>query len=112
MMLHVPRAQAFQSTLPVWGGTVVAVVALFVAWHFNPPSPCGEGRLRLEYLFTDEETFQSTLPVWGGTVPSLVWLRMQIFQSTLPVWGGTRKVIGLTLPRLYFNPPSPCGEGP
>ena len=33
---------------------------------FNPPSPCGEGRVRRE-LAAEQREFQSTLPVWGGT---------------------------------------------
>ena len=35
--------QAFQSTLPVWGGTLPARCITIAKWHFNPPSPCGEG---------------------------------------------------------------------
>ena len=35
-----------------------------------------------------------------------------IFQSTLPVWGGTSRPSALCATMNYFNPPSPCGEGP
>ena len=35
--------------------------------NFNPPSPCGEGRVSRRWTGPDRE-FQSTLPVWGGTV--------------------------------------------
>ena len=34
----------FQSTLPVWGGTTTDTVPHTRIFHFNPPSPCGEGR--------------------------------------------------------------------
>ena len=83
----------FQSTLPVWGGTV----------HLFPALPA-------------EPVFQSTLPVWGGTTYDLAvlsWNNVSIhpprvgrdqcsgansesarmFQSTLPVWGGTIRSI-------------------
>ena len=33
------------------------------------------------------------------------------FQSTLPVWGGTRRLSFVAILQIYFNPPSPCGEG-
>ena len=79
----------FQSTLPVWGGTISGggvMESLGVSIHpprvgrdganpnslrrprtgFNPPSPCGEG---LIFLIPPRgfSMFQSTLPVWGGT---------------------------------------------
>ena len=34
---------AFQSTLPVWGGTRWQGYDISFAHCFNPPSPCGEG---------------------------------------------------------------------
>ena len=57
--------------------------------------------------------FQSTLPVWGGTAffDRLVYCLSE-FQSTLPVWGGTLVSSNLRMSFRYFNPPSPCGEGP
>ena len=56
----------FQSTLPVWGATIFAV------------------------LYETERVFQSTLPVWGATVDSFLPVFRPIgFQSTLPVWGAT-----------------------
>ena len=35
---------AFQSTLPVWGGTIAPGGNVPNTRDFNPPSPCGEGR--------------------------------------------------------------------
>ena len=101
---------AFQSTLPVWGGT------------------------RERQAFDAQRQFQSTLPVWGGTGSSLeITSEIEIsihpprvgrdtdfhrvlalclgFQSTLPVWGGTRVGALTPHPGCDFNPPSPCGEG-
>ena len=56
----------FQSTLPVWGGTVCVWLVVDTAIGFNPPSPCGEGPGKAGKLTIISE-FQSTLPVWGGT---------------------------------------------
>ena len=39
------KKQAFQSTLPVWGGTWCFLSGLIFYLYFNPPSPCGEGLL-------------------------------------------------------------------
>ena len=36
----------FQSTHPVWDGTVIGSTACPVAVNFNPPIPCGMGRIR------------------------------------------------------------------
>ena len=77
----------FQSTLPVWGATVV------------------------KQFFGDNSKFQSTLPVWGATmmVASLA-PHFFVFQATLPVWGATRYARQRTLRMANFNPRSPCGE--
>ena len=79
----------FQSTHPVWGGTLVYPVILQelygisihpprVGWDlfdpdgevpdldFNPPTPCGVGPVEAP-LNHHYEIFQSTHPVWGGT---------------------------------------------
>ena len=83
------RAPAFQSTLPVWGGTVQRLYYQQYSENFNPPSPCGEGHL------------PSLLPLYlikisihPPRVGRDAWLRSlnrqaRKFQSTLPVWGGT-----------------------
>ena len=60
----------FQSTLPVWGGTPVFCRLPATRWRFNPPSPCGEGRPGLTQMDISKRLFQSTLPVWGGTAGS------------------------------------------
>ena len=79
----------FQSTLPVWGGTLLASITRREGKNFNPPSPCGEGR---NEAITQGQNY--------------------VFQSTLPVWGGTFAYWVLYTGLRHFNPPSPCGEGP
>ena len=39
--------KAFQSTLPVWGGTAAHGEEKGQKKNFNPPSPCGEGQQKL-----------------------------------------------------------------
>ena len=101
--------------------------------YFNPPSPCGEGRLSGPFS-SIMWGFQSTLPVWGGTTTACFSTETaRTFQSTLPVWGGTHfphsaawvfdisihpprvgrdpPLDGSGLVTADFNPPSPCGEG-
>ena len=82
------------------------------ACNFNPPSPCGEGQSPPSFMH-GTTVFQSTLPVRGGTTSGFCADKSPlIFQSTLPVRGGTP--IGAVFPAWLsdFNPPSPCGEGP
>ena len=87
-LLRMSASIAFQSTLPVWGATLI-VWPLNQHWeisihaprggsdsfpvarfqpeeHFNPRSPCGE-RPYTSSGFTASARFQSTLPVWGAT---------------------------------------------
>ena len=78
----------FQSTHPVWGGTVaddgsgksdrISIHPPRVGWdpgqdgcgrvinYFNPPTPCGVGPAGPDDL-SNTWLFQSTHPVWGGT---------------------------------------------
>ena len=76
----------FQSTLPVWGATL-----LFRFLHHST-------------------AFQSTLPVWGATSATSCTSIYDQFQSTLPVWGATVLSHDFQTTGLNFNPRSPCGE--
>ena len=101
----------FQSTLPVWGGTtdnlfVWSLVPISIhpprvgrdasrsahilskTFYFNPPSPCGEGRLS-------------------------VFLRVERGQISIhpPRVGRDCRTTTKNVERRDFNPPSPCGEG-
>ena len=124
----------FQSTLPVWGATLISL-----------------------NVMTRTLLFQSTLPVWGATrletglealtvisihaprvgsdvfhklalkinvnfnprspcgerlIIPMIWTSNNRFQSTLPVWGATLTALRKRLINNYFNPRSPCGERP
>ena len=79
----------FQSTLPVWGATLIVPAVPIGIMYFNPRSPCGERPLGIGTRSIPTQ-FQSTLPVWGATSAGVVYLlRSFAFQSTLPVWGAT-----------------------
>ena len=80
--------------------------------YFNPPSPCGEGLVAVQAP-TVEPEISIHPPRVGRDRKSLCEEeRKWLFQSTLPVWGGTRCLIWVAPTAGYFNPPSPCGEGP
>ena len=79
----------FQSTHPVWGGTMPP--------YRRPSTP---------------RRFQSTHPVWGGTSILMMPPTPAEFQSTHPVWGGTSWSILKQLNDPDFNPPTPYGVGP
>ena len=81
-----------------------------IVGDFNPPSPCGEGRLRGGRMNAPCK-FQSTLPMRGGTSAYASPSATRAFQSTLPMRGGTPLRTGVISKISYFNPPSPCGEG-
>ena len=82
----------FQSTLPVWGATVVACLVAVLEVLFQSTLPVW-GATDTHKISHRTDRFQSTLPVWGATRRFLVCLSESIFQSTLPVWGATAKSI-------------------
>ena len=124
-------AAVFQSTLPVWGATLV----IDVFWkcggisihaprvgsdgtggadgggvrHFNPRSPCGErlARSQTKGIFSK---FQSTLPVWGATGFSIVGVGFIPISIHAPRVGSDQGDHLPVLAHCHFNPRSPCGE--
>ena len=125
----------FQSTLPVWGGTHFSHPATWIfnvsihpprvgrdhCWGtptckrrcFNPPSPCGEGRLRLRVPGLIAHRFNPPSPCGEG-LPSPVPLFPGSQVSIHPprVGRDSLSVAAFFCRFLSFNPPSPCGEGP
>ena len=78
----------FQSTLPVWGGTPFFCRLPATRWRFNPPSPCGEGPGSIS----------------AGDLFSTVSIHP-------PRVGRDCNCLIHSAPGPDFNPPSPCGEG-
>ena len=78
----------FQSTLPVWGGTVTISASSRPSRNFNPPSPCGEGPLPGQPVPANRD-FNPPSPCGEGPGALSRTESSSIFQSTLPVWGGT-----------------------
>ena len=122
----------FQSTHPVWGGTVVDDVAFAdpnisihpprVGWDghghkpvvlvgdFNPPTPCGVGpRFRHKTLLPLR--FQSTHPVWGGTLLSTLGGFFMSISIHPPRVGWDLSSLMRYSTLTNFNPPTPCGVG-
>ena len=85
---HFAISNLFQSTHPVWGGTL----ADYLFNHWTPISihPPRVG--------------------WDATVLTEIGY-IKAFQSTHPVWGGTQFVEKLAGLNADFNPPTPCGVG-
>ena len=101
----------FQSTLPVWGATILLASSLpgnaisIHAPRVGSDNPCCT-RKSWNYRF------QSTLPVWGATTNDATSSPVTVFQSTLPVWGATAVTANNVSDVTDFNPRSPCGERP
>ena len=101
----------FQSTLPAWGETGIALVpqrlqqisihsprvgrdtgAWWDRWRtadFNPLSPRGE-RLSLFHKFPVDRDFNPLSPRGERPTPATSRAPIAVFQSTLPAWGETR----------------------
>ena len=127
--------QVFQSTLPVWGATVVrSFVRFFGAVEFQSTLPVW-GATSENYSDKSTECIsihaprvgsdhkstlrQFSLPHFNPRSPcgerrnrSHGSARAARFQSTLPVWGATRSPPAGWECWKYFNPRSPCGERP
>jgi len=131
---HPPEGRVkFQSTLPVWGATVICYNSQKHRCHFNPRSPCGERHPGNVDMIAQKQ-ISIHAPRVGSDPPArgLIYSKEE-FQSTLPVWGATPYghvpaaevvVISIHAPRVGsdpgfkvllrkvadFNPRSPCGE--
>ena len=133
MSTRVSSSCEFQSTLPVWGATLIAIVdapytqfqSTLPVWgatcgqrtqprrrdDFNPRSPCGERltepalKLLAVVISIHAPRVGSDLAVDTGVRVSLISIHAPRVGSDL-VWccAGCRS--------SYFNPRSPCGERP
>ena len=78
----------FQSTRPVRGGTRRPKMATQPPINFNPPAPCGAGRLSCAILLR-QINFNPPAPCGAGLKWITQTLLLRRFQSTRPVRGGT-----------------------
>jgi len=77
----------FQSTLPVWGATLVCFFVPVII------------------------IFQSTLPVWGATIYNCFLVTLQRhFNPRSPCGERLSNCLAAMLVKADFNPRSPCGE--
>ena len=101
----------FQSTHPVWDGTLRRRIRLNLYRHFNPPIPCGMGRVpHFAVTYSQQISIHPSRVGWdlmSSRRPSSVLyfnppipygmglskhgqeVRLSPFQSTHPVWDGT-----------------------
>ena len=95
----------FQSTHPVWDGTLPPLSSSSLINISIHPSRVGWDRCR-SACGTFYEQFQSTHPVWDGTTSKLRAASMRpSFQSTHPVWDGTQPAIKpLIVWRISIHP--------
>ena len=102
-------ASQFQSTHPVWDGTLSPARSPTPRRYFNPPIPCGMGPAATSR--PDAHISISIHPSRVGwdqaTVP--LPLPATIFQSTHPVWDGTTESIAVVLRGLISIHPSRVG---
>ena len=102
----IARGDAFQSTLPVWGGTRRSFLCEGVGNVFQSTLPVWGGTALSFTVPVSRPEFQSTLPVWGGTASLVSGLGGDVFQSTLPVWGGTNNACNAKLSQdISIHPP-------
>ena len=121
----------FQSTLPVWGATILLCyrrphaiisihaprvgsdyrksITLYWSTDFNPRSPCGE-RHRQDRNEQSTGSFQSTLPVWGATSLFLLLHTLDPDFNPRSPCGERRSPDNAPDTWRDFNPRSPCGE--
>ena len=99
----------FQSTLPVWGATKCAGEFKRGKPNFNPRSPCGERLGHHEQVLVDK-TFQSTLPVWGATLERVQHDGVGSISIHAPRVGSDSIIGPKIAASADFNPRSPCGE--
>ena len=118
--------EIFQSTHPVWDGTLwipsknisqyISIHPSRVGWdaaaaqarsnptHFNPPIPCGMGR-RLSGFKHRDHDFNPPIPCGMGRRAARANFGRDLFQSTHPVWDGTRaKIMADNLKLISIHP--------
>ena len=82
------------------------------SWHFNPPSPCGEGRAPLPRTKA-RYNFNPPSPCGEGqSVRSGHFVALDISIHPPRVGRDSCAASSRSIWDRNFNPPSPCGEGP
>ena len=122
----------FQSTRPVRGGTVIDdhdIARLDISIHppragrdvtspastseasnFNPPAPCGAGRVYRPLLHRRTD-FNPPAPCGAGPITRLTAPPPLLISIHPPRAGRDRKSSFSLIIALDFNPPAPCGAG-
>ena len=95
----------FQSTHPVWGGTRPGVLYPRRQAHLKTPTPGGVGHHWASWRELMGE-FQSTHPVWGGTVHGCIHVWIAVISIHPPRVGWDLKALGaLRGTNISIHPP-------
>ena len=98
--IHPPRA----------GRDKKSCFAVPMTLYFNPPAPCGAGRLFSAFEKLDK-IFQSTRPVRGGTCDADDLFEDCRISIHPPRAGRDLNFFAVGSLEQNFNPPAPCGAG-
>ncbi len=106
---HTVESYRFQSTLPVWGATMIKRRYINVTAISIHAPRVGSDQYKCYTVITVKISIHA--PRVGSDVACGAYNSPPPgFQSTLPVWGATSCVRPARHAWPYFNPRSPCGE--
>ena len=100
----------FQSTHPVWGGTIFFGVWDAITANFNPPTPCGVGPPSVANL-----PLKVSISIHPPRVGWDQWLEpdglLLLISIHPPRVGWDPTALCPVETEAHFNPPTPCGVG-
>ena len=100
----------FQSTHPVWDGTLYARTSRLCLQHFNPPIPCGMGPfLCVSAAVWRQISIHPSRVGWDEGLAAQEHSRDISIHPSRVGWDDSPKSVSLD--SNYFNPPIPCGMG-
>ena len=106
------RTGQFQSTLPVWGATILSISSSSIASYFNPRSPCGERHNLPDPLFRGVSISIHAPRVGSDNDEILRGALLVDFNPRSPCGERPLHLVHISYICSDFNPRSPCGERP
>ena len=102
-------ALQFQSTLPLRGATIHAVVVACIR-QISIHAPLAGSDFSAHYRGFFQKKFQSTLPLRGATPDRVQLAHLVIISIHAPLAGSDMTRPRILISQSDFNPRSPCGE--
>ena len=102
------KGAKFQSTHPVWGETLPALLQWYKLLYFNPLTPCGVRPTRAVCTSIAARNFNPLTPCGVRHRNIDFGISQILFQSTHPVWGETVCAQAQRTSASNFNPLTPC----